>query len=81
MSTPLDIDNAIATAAVRSGLTNVTRREEIAIDASLLPAHLYRKVPDYREIRRLLNAGATVPGARMTGRVEYVLREQEEQAS
>jgi hypothetical protein len=46
---------------------------EITDDSGLEAAGLIRKCPDYSKIRRLLNDGVIVPGARLSG-VEYIIR-------
>ena len=53
----------------------IDRRDHIEVyDEKLLTAAgLMRSTPDYSRIRKLLNDGVAVPGARMAG-IEYVLR-------
>ena len=72
--TPFEEDCALLGFLERFGL-DLDRRVSMEItDLKALEENgLMRKCPDYAKIRRLLNEGATVPGAQLAG-VEYVLR-------
>lgn len=73
-STPLEEDLAISLVAVRTGYRDCARRQVIDIDARALPLEWFKRSPDYRAIRRALEDGKTIPGAKLTNEVEYVLR-------
>lgn len=71
--TPFEEDSAIADAATSVGLVT-TRRKVIKVDESaLLPVYL-RTTPDWNKIRKHLEDGIEVPGAKLTGQIEYVIR-------
>lgn len=73
MPSPYQEDTAIATAADQVGML-VTRRKVIEVDEKALHADYLRTTPDWNRIRKHLEDGIDVPGARLTGQVEYVIR-------
>lgn len=70
---PLQEDSAIWSAADKVGMM-VSRRKVIELELrELHPAYL-KTQPDWSLIRKHLESGIDVPGARLTGQVEYVIR-------
>ena len=73
-TSPFAEDLAVASAAESAGLQLIRQRPVTISDkAAIKAAGLVRETPDYPRIRKLLESGATVPGASF-GPVEYVLR-------
>lgn len=73
MVSPYQEDTAIATAANEVGMV-VTRRKVIEVDESALIPEYLRTTPDWNKIRKHLEDGINVPGAKFTGQIEYVIR-------
>jgi len=71
---PFEEDAAVCALAEDLNL-GLSRYEAIEItdEAAIKEAGLMKQSPDYAAIRRALNAGVEVPGARVRG-VEYILR-------
>ena len=70
----LPYQNAEAIARVAEDVDmELTRHSVIAIDEATLPPQYWRRVPDYSAIRKALNRGEEVEGARYTGGIEYIL--------
>ncbi len=70
--TPFEQDNFVAGEAEKHGM-RVFRRAVIDIDKDILPPTYKLSSPDYIKIRRHLEQGIQVPGAKLTTRVEYIL--------
>ena len=76
-ATPLEHDEAACAVAEHLGAFDVQRRGRIIdiTDRKALPAEFVKMAPDYAAIRKALEAGYFVPGATLTNRQEYTLRE------
>ena len=74
MNALFDEDAAVCKLAETLGLA-LSRMDAIEItdERAIAAAGLMRQTPDYPAIRKALNAGAMVEGARWKG-VEYILR-------
>jgi|GEM_PF-3549431 len=71
---PFTEDFAVSKTAEVVGMELIRQRPVTISDkAAIKAAGLMRETPDYPRIRKLLESGATVPGASF-GPIEYVLR-------
>lgn len=66
------IANAVMGVADVAGMA-VIRRPTIDVDPKQLDAKYLVKAPDWKAIRKALEDGIEVPGARFTGATEYVI--------
>lgn len=71
--TPFAEDSAICTAAEQVGMVTSRRKVVEINERELHPAYL-RTAPDWTLIRKHLEDGINVPGAKLTGQIEYVIR-------